>query len=207
LLDLGADVSPDVLLVIEVNDSWIAALDQLSVSYPHRIVQSRRDCWGIALYSRLPFKQIEVRQIGSADIPSIFAQLEDRDGRSYYLIGTHPLAPVRVTNVELRNGQLEAIGELAASLDGPVILLGDLNTTSWSPYFRDLVKTSGLRDSRKGFGIQPTWPGGLGDFGIAIDHVLISPGISVRDRAIGPDIGSDHRPVIIELVVPATPAG
>jgi endonuclease/exonuclease/phosphatase (EEP) superfamily protein YafD len=33
--------------------------------------------------------------------------------------------------------------------------------------------------------------------------VLISPEIEVRERTVGPDIGSDHRPVIIDLVVPA----
>jgi endonuclease/exonuclease/phosphatase (EEP) superfamily protein YafD len=203
LLESVARVSPDVLLVIEFNDAWAAALAPLEASYPYHRKQSRKDCWGIALYSRLPVKQLEVRRIGPADIPSIFAKFDDTETGSFYLVGTHPLAPVRAINVERRNGQLQALAKLVASLDGPVILLGDLNTTSWSPHFRDLVKTSGLRDSRKGFGIQSTWPSRLIHLGIAIDHVLISPEIEVRERTVGPDISSDHRPVIIDLVVPA----
>ena len=79
--------------------------------------------------------------------------------------------------------------------------MGDLNTTSWSPFFSDLIEESGLRDSRKGFGIQTTWPDGLFLLRIPIDHCLVSKDISVLDRRVGPSIGSDHFPVTVDLVL------
>jgi endonuclease/exonuclease/phosphatase (EEP) superfamily protein YafD len=39
--------------------------------------------------------------------------------------------------------------------------------------------------------------------GLAIDHVLASPEIGVRDYLVGPDLGSDHLPVVAGLVLPS----
>ena len=38
------------------------------------------------------------------------------------------------------------------------MLMGDMNCTSWSPYFQDMLTVSGLRDSRRGFGVEGSWP-------------------------------------------------
>jgi endonuclease/exonuclease/phosphatase (EEP) superfamily protein YafD len=32
-------------------------------------------------------------------------------------------------------------------------------------------------------------------FALPIDHTLVSPGVRVVQREVGPDLGSDHRPV------------
>jgi endonuclease/exonuclease/phosphatase (EEP) superfamily protein YafD len=88
---------------------------------------------------------------------------------------------------------------LARKRTGALVLLGDLNTTSWSPHFRDLINTAGLKDSRAGFGIQPTWPAGTPPLWIPLDHCLVSPEIKVHDRRVGPNVGSDHFPVIVEF--------
>ena len=79
------------------------------------------------------------------------------------------------------------------------MLVGDLNCTSWTPAFAELERISGLRDSRKGFGVQPTWPSNLPGLRIPIDHFLVSPSLAVRNRFVGPAVGSDHFPVVIEL--------
>jgi endonuclease/exonuclease/phosphatase (EEP) superfamily protein YafD len=60
----------------------------------------------------------------------------------------------------------------------------------------------GLCDTRAGFGLQASFPAWSAVMRIPIDHVLASCSIGVRDRWIGPDIGSDHLPVLIDLVVP-----
>jgi endonuclease/exonuclease/phosphatase (EEP) superfamily protein YafD len=136
-------------------------------------------------------------------VPSVFGRFEAGPAGTFCLIATHPLPPVSAENAVMRDEQLQSAGEFAVSLAAPTVLAGDLNTTSWSPCFQDLLAVSGLRDSRRGFGVQPTWPGWLARLGIPIDHVLVSPEIRVVRRTVGPHIGSDHRPVVIDLVVPA----
>jgi endonuclease/exonuclease/phosphatase (EEP) superfamily protein YafD len=83
-----------------------------------------------------------------------------------------------------------------------VIVMGDLNATPWSQPFRRLVARSGLCDSRAGFGIAASYPADSTVLRIPIDHVLITCSIGVADRRVERDIGSDHRPVIVDLVVP-----
>jgi endonuclease/exonuclease/phosphatase (EEP) superfamily protein YafD len=194
--------APDVLLVMEIDGGWANRLEALSDAYPHRLIESRQeDCFGIALLSKLPVKQLEVRKIGPAGVPSIYAELSIGNGGTFHVVGSHPVPPNSAHWAEMHRRQLEDLGDAVAALDGPRILLGDLNTTSWSPYFRDLLTTADLRDSRRGFGNQTSWRSSLVQFGIAIDHMLVSPDIAVRNRFVGPDVGSDHRPVIADILM------
>ena len=81
--------------------------------------------------------------------------------------------------------------------------------TMWSPYYRLLVRKTGLRNTRKGFGILPTWPtkgtyqilpGWLTSlFRIPIDHCLISHGLDTSNIYTGSSTGSDHKPLIVDL--------
>jgi endonuclease/exonuclease/phosphatase (EEP) superfamily protein YafD len=80
--------------------------------------------------------------------------------------------------------------------------MGDLNATPWSRPFRRFVGRSGLCDSRAGFGVQASFPAASALLRIPIDHVLVSCVIGVRNRRIGRDVGSDHLPVIVDLVLP-----
>ena len=81
----------------------------------------------------------------------------------------------------------------------PVILLADLNTTSWSATFQALTTRAGLRDSRLGFGVQPTWPARLPGLRIPIDHCLVSPEVQVHDRRVEENAGSDHFAIYVDI--------
>jgi endonuclease/exonuclease/phosphatase (EEP) superfamily protein YafD len=91
------------------------------------------------------------------------------------------------------------IAQYISGIQGARILAGDLNVTSWSPFFKDWLRESGLHDSRLGFGVQATWPTTSPLFLIPLDHVLVSPDIQVMQRQVGADVGSDHRPVLIDF--------
>jgi endonuclease/exonuclease/phosphatase (EEP) superfamily protein YafD len=85
-----------------------------------------------------------------------------------------------------------------------VLLLGDFNAVPYSTAFRDLLSASGLADSSRAPAERPmrpwptwfsSWPG----IGLAIDHALVSPGVRIVERRLGPDIGSDHRPLVLHV--------
>jgi endonuclease/exonuclease/phosphatase (EEP) superfamily protein YafD len=117
------------------------------------------------------------------------------------LVALHAAPPIRARGA-YRARQLEIAARLASAAAGPVVLLGDLNCTPWSPAFDRLQAAAGLRDSGRGRGLHPTWLSAMPFIGLPIDHVLVGPGIGVRGRRVGPDIGSDHRPVVADLVLP-----
>jgi len=189
---------PDVVLLIEVNSLWLEALDSLASTHPHAISIPRADNFGIALFSRLPFVGASAIDLGAADVPSLEAHF-DIDGSPLHIVLTHPVPPGAWGTRE-RDVQLRHAAEHARGLGARTVLAGDLNITPWSPMFREMLTISGMRDSRKGFGVHPTWisqmPAALR---IPIDHVLTSPDIAVVDCRVGPHIGSDHRPLIVDV--------
>ena len=185
---------------MEVDERWESALEVLRSDFSYSVIRARSDNFGIALYSRRPITSHRVEHLDDSRVPTIVATI-DLDGRSLSVVGTHPLPPMGRRRSELRDHHLQAIGKLITRLPSPVIVLGDLNTTSWSPHFRDLLGRTGLRDSRRGFGVQPTWPVEPWVLRIPIDHALVSKELAVKQRYVGPDIGSDHFPIVVECAV------
>lgn len=189
----------DVIGLLEISPAWARELSTLGKSHPHHRVVPRGDNFGVALYSKIPLESVRVHGSGPHSLPSIDAVLGGR-ARGIRMIFTHPMPPVGARATRMRDEQLLTMAERCAAENGPVLLAGDLNLTPWSPRFRELLDRGELQDSGKGFGIRPTWhryPTILG--GIAIDHILHSWDLEVMERRVGPDLGSDHRPVTVVL--------
>src|SRR5262249_5795005 len=158
----------------------------------------QRNNFGIAIFSRIPLDDLTIESLGN-NYPALIAKL-NFGGTPITVVGIHPMSPMSQARHEFRNWQLKKAGKLLAETPGEKALLGDLNCTSWSPAFRDLLARSGLRDSRLGRGVQPSWPTGLPSLlRIPIDHCLVSGGLEVENRRTGPDIGSDHLPIVVDL--------
>lgn len=193
------EMNPDILVLQEVHAEWLNRLGQLSETYPYRKACPREDCFGMAMLSKSPLKDAAIEYLGTAGVPSVSAEVDIR-GRSLFILGTHPLPPGSAEYARHRNEQLAAIPGFLKPIKLPVVLLGDLNASPWCPYFRKLLKDTGLVDSGRGYGIRPTWPSHNPLLRIPIDHCLVSPGIAVAHRQVGQYIGSDHYPLIVDLV-------
>ncbi|MFW6157893.1 MAG: endonuclease/exonuclease/phosphatase family protein, partial [Planctomycetota bacterium] len=191
---------PDFLLLLEFTERWLDDLSDLTSAYPHVIGRPRAGHFGIALFSKHPFESWDVEHIGDEKLPSIVARVDLGD-RELTLIGTHPRPPTNPDGARARNAHLAAIADRLQALEPPILLLGDLNVTPFSPWFRRFLDESGLRDSSLGHGYQATWPTYAPAFLIPIDHCLYSAGIRIADRRIGPAIGSDHLPLIVDFDV------
>ncbi len=194
-------VNPDLMVLLEVNRDWMSSLRPLVDHYPYT-TSNPNGTGGIALLSRIPFDEATIEIIGEVGLPSVIARLAI-GGQKLTLIGTHPRPPTSWTRAKSRNHQLAELAEFVAARQEPTILLGDLNVTPWSPFFRDFLRSSGLRDSREGFGLHPTWPTSFPPLWIQIDHALVSSTIVVHHREVGPDLGSDHYPVVIDFSITA----
>ncbi len=193
--------NPDIILLLEATPWLLDRLQDLGERYPHRVAEPRDDLFGIALLSRHPFAQSQIIRFGDTTSPPAIVATITADQHPFTLIGAHPWPPVSATLAEGRNAQLRALASQVRQSQPPVLVLGDLNISPWSPWFTRLLTDAGLRDSRRGRGIQPSWPAGWWPLWIPIDHVLFSEGIRIRHREIGPAIGSDHYPVIVDFQV------
>jgi len=192
----------DVILLMEVNERWMNALAPLRTNYPQLIAESRADNFGIALFSRLPLTNQAVVEFGLAEVPSVVATIAV-GGQSVFLLGTHPLPPGSAESARLRNEQFREIAARIRRCGMPAIVLGDLNATAGSPYFSELLRDSGLKNTSQGRGLFGSWPAWLPFARIALDHCLVSASIRVLDKQLGPRVGSDHLPVLVEVQIPS----
>ena len=135
-----------------------------------------------------------------ADFPVVQARLcEPVWPHCLRLIALH--AP-RPSGDGQRDRQLAFAAQLAAAPgEERVLVLGDLNVTAFSPRFADLLVRGGLTDSLAGQGLQSSWLSRFLPLGLTLDHVLVGPGIGVIARRRGQDFGSDHSPVIVDIIV------
>lgn len=192
--------NPDIVVLEEINDDWMKHLASVLQTYPVQLVQSRTDNFGMALLARTETISTQLVYFGFGEIPSIIAKMQSESG-SFTLIATHPLPPGGEEYSQYRNEQLNDVAEYVHTNSSRLILLGDLNVSPWSHYYRKFIDKSGLINSSKGRAIHPTWPTFSPLFLIPIDHCLHTTGIAIKSKKIGPGLGSDHYPVIIEFSV------
>ncbi len=168
------------------------------MDYKYRIAEPQAGCFGIMLLSKYPLERGQVLQIGTAGVPSIVTEAHFPTG-VISIIGTHPRPPLGAEYSKQRNMQLIELPHVVMEQKHPVLLIGDLNVTPFSYWFRRVVSESGLKNSMKGFGFQPSWPKNMPFMRIPLDHVLHAPEIIIHNRGVGGDVGSDHYPVIVDF--------
>lgn len=200
-LNLVANTDPDVVCVQEVDRAWAAALKSLETDYPVHTVVPRPDNFGIAVYSRLPGPPPEVLFQREYQVPAITLTLTV-NGRPLQLLTAHMLPPAGSELASGRNAQLQATRAWILDQKVPVVVVGDLNLTMFSPLYRRLVGGTGARNARAGFGPIGTWPAWLPWLRLPLDQCLVTGDILVTDCTAGPRTGSDHLPLLIDLMIP-----
>ena len=195
--------APDVAVFLTVSEDWAAQLEPLGTDYPyHKIFgDPRGGIYGVAIFSRHFLSDVSPLNLGDGNL-AIGAGLIV-ESQPVTIFGVHADSPRSHERTARRDSQFARLAEFVARQQFEVVVVGDLNATSWSEAFSDLLHASKLRDSRPGFGVQASWPAALGPMGIAIDHCLVSSGIYVKRREAGDTMLSDHRPLVVDLTVKA----
>lgn len=198
---LVREFNPDIVALQEVDKDWMEGLAGLRATYPHFYHVDHAGNFGIALFSRIAWEDVDVQWFGEAALPSLHFRFRLQDRYPVELVNTHPLPPGSSADWRARNGQL-LLTAVNMDRNRARILLGDFNLTPWSPWFQEVLRRGGLCDAATGFGFTPTWhcfPTILG--GVRIDHVLASPDWIVENYQVGGRTGSDHLPVIVDLAL------
>ena len=214
VLSLVRQEKPDIAIFMEIDRAWAEQLDSLKDILPYSLVNANPYNLGIAVYSKHKLEDASIAFFGVNRNPTILTKL-NVNGQTLSLIATHPPPPIRKLLFHARNQQLNEIAQYIKSLSTRAIVAGDLNITMWSPYYKRFVNQTKLDNARQGFGLVPTWPLKtsyppyskipsflMGLLSIPIDHCLMSPDIEVANIRGGPNVGSDHRPLITDLVIP-----
>ena len=200
---LIAKEKPDIAIFQEAVPHWNPALAALESDFPYHI---RAEKLEMEVYSKLPLLDPETIVYGSyRGLIAVNLKMGDRLVK---FVATHayPQLYWGQGGWKIRNQQLQGLKRYAATSQQPTIVMGDLNISMWSPYYRSAIEGSGLYNARQGFGVLPTHSiiaPQIAALSAPLDHCLVSFDVRVKEFRLGPAIGSDHLPIIAELLIEA----
>lgn len=216
---------------IERDSTQETALQALQDSYPFQAVLADemrlQHYTAINLTaSRYPFTLSEPVPVDAPGMPLVSRQVIDFNGKSIALYNIHLVAPVGsrpLTQLgdnyfvrvflgyddRQRNQQMEALLAHLETEDMPFIVAGDFNTSATSMTYVTKLAPE-LRDSfaEAGQGLGTTWPVaatlGFPRFLpplIRMDYIFHSPELTTVQAWMGESVGSDHLPVLADLIL------
>jgi endonuclease/exonuclease/phosphatase (EEP) superfamily protein YafD len=192
---LIGEVDADVLGLVELTPMWASELAPALDRYSHRRLKPDPGAYGIGFYSRRGFRRATIEYLPRDGPPSVVARFLI-GGEPFTLVLTHVHTPFAGT---IHRRQFEALAEARDRLGERLAICGDLNSVPWSSSFRHLASAAGLTDSHRGHWLEASWPSWGALLRVPIDNCLISNGVTVLERRYGPDVGSDHLPLVIRF--------
>lgn len=198
LLGLLHRKNPDIILLTETNFAWIEKVAVLEYEYPHRILQPQENTYGMALYSKFPLENSEVKFLVEEEIPSIHTNIKIK-GLTVQFIGLHPRPPAPWTNEENKDLELIKAASLTNHNLNPTVVTGDMNDVCWSKITKAFKAISGLKDPRVGRGFFNTYNANIPFFRYPVDHFFVSDHFKLREIRKLKHVGSDHFPVLLEV--------
>jgi endonuclease/exonuclease/phosphatase (EEP) superfamily protein YafD len=205
LLATGADV----MVILEWNTVFVREFDAAGgrEAYPHRVFDpADTSDYAVGIASNAPL--LDESKVLTRGPLKLTQAVVDVGGQPLTILGLNPTAAVDPGGFEEWEQQLDELIRYVPSIAGPLVVAGDLNTTTYRPKVRELLAT-GLVDAHESLG-----KGLSSSFKLSIDGVLAAPGAVVRldhaflnhhVRAISaedlPSEGSDHLPFVVTLAV------
>lgn len=208
----------DIVLIQEATPGFAERLrEELGAEYPYIVEASRNGAYGQITLSRRPFvgeadhypqgdlaDRFDIRPGINAADPQIRVAVEHA-GRELVIQNVHLTSPGGVEAVAEQLEQARWLGGWIDTEDRPVLMMGDFNCTPTSAH-AGLLRRAGWRDAfrQTGRGRGATWParGVLSRLpGVRIDHAYTANGLEAIETRVLEARGSDHRPVVVRLVV------
>lgn len=196
----GADIIVLQELTPEANQLLEVALRQ---SYPYRLLQPLPHAFGMGLFSRWPLEALQRWSPVGIDAASFRVQMVVPGMGQLTLAAIHPYPPMNGAMAHQRNDEIMQAASWLAGQAGPRILIGDMNLTPYSVWFRKLMASSGLKPVRSLIPFaHATWPDSylLLPLKIPIDHILISDDLAFTRWQAGFGHGSDHAMVVSDII-------
>lgn len=201
---------PDIAVFTELDPAHDKVLRDVRGLLPFQSPPPRRNVFGVMLLAKQPPESLRFDLTMGDSAPLMVARLCPAESGCLTLLGLHAWPPLLSMAID-RDRQLAhaaAVARQHVDKGGRVVLIGDLNVTPFSPIFDRLLAQSELWDTNILPAESPrtspsisTWRLANTGLGLPIDHALVSAGIGIVSRRIGPDIGSDHRPLILDLKI------
>lgn len=195
---------PDLFVLMEIDAKWMDAVGGLFADYPHVVPRPQANSYGMMLASKFELSEIEVDDMLTDGVPSITATVHPEKGPRFRLYSIHPEPPVPHRGTEGRDGETSLVALRVREEKLPVVVTGDLNDVAWSGTTERFRKVSRLLDPRIGRKVFSTFDARYPLIRWPLDHLFHSPDFRLKEMHRLPACGSDHFPVMFDLVLCAT---
>lgn len=192
---------PDLVLTLESDLWWEAALAPLERDRPFTVKVPLDNLYGMHLFSRCPLRDTEVRYLIENDVPSIRTKVVLPSGTVITFHGLHPRPPAPGENdtaIE-RDAELLMVAREVEQQPQRILVAGDLNDVAWSKASDLFLRTSRLLDPRRGRGFYNTFHAKLPLLRYPLDHIFHSTDLVLLDLQRLRAFGSDHFPMYVQL--------
>lgn len=199
-LDFVRASGAEVVVLAEVDGPWTRMLDGLADLYPHRVDCLERPGCDVVLLSKTPLLATRSQRDPASGAPFVEARVA-LGGREITVAGTHLVRPINDGSLAHQLDQVRYIARQLEEVEGAKLLVGDLNAVSWARVVGELGQRADLAPVTGS--IEGSWPAKLPwAMRIPIDHALASEELRAAVRYVGPALGSDHRPITVDLPAP-----
>lgn len=152
----------------------------------------------IVILSKFPVIKQSGKTIGQNSMARVEINVADR---RLVVWGIHPATLKEMQELNARNIYLSNVADYVAQETEPVLMLGDFNASRWDPRFRAIVSNGELHEEPNLLA-PPTRMAvrmGIPFVGAPIDHILTNGRNVLSNCHTGPNLGSDHKPLICNL--------
>jgi endonuclease/exonuclease/phosphatase (EEP) superfamily protein YafD len=196
---LVVQTRPDLFGVTELTPVMARQLGEQLPGYRTSVIEARQDAYGIGVYSRVPLLSARIVRFPPDGPATVLTRLRV-SGETVTVVVTHVHTPF-AGSIHVR--QLDALAAAARLWLGKrLVVCGDFNTPPWTGPLRRFAANARLRDlygSHAWAGYSwPTWGSFLR---VPLDNCFVGNGVAVTDHHDGPNVGSDHRPLVVDLGV------
>lgn len=198
---LIAREQPDVILLMETDATWQAALDGVLEDYSTVIAHPLDNHYGMIFATRLEAPEARMEFLVDDETPTLLAELVSRDGRRFNFVGLHPRPPVPGQDTDERDAQIRRAATIAQASGLPVVTMGDFNAPAWSWTARRFRHHGGFLDPRVGRGLISSFDANHAILRFPIDQLYVTPGIGLVSFARAENVGSDHFPMKAVLTI------
>lgn len=202
-LNIVKNTDPDMLLVMEVDQWWLDQLKPVTKVYPYKMESPFHNAYGMALYSKFPMKERDVRFFNHQKVPSFHVRVSLPSGEDFRFHAVHPVAPFPSSeypdNVGYKEVALVKTGQMVAKDSIPSLVAGDFNDVSWSDTSGLFEKKGELNNVRLGRGLFNSFSAKSNIMRWPLDHFFVSEEFGVVRLERLPKFHSDHFPMYARL--------
>jgi endonuclease/exonuclease/phosphatase (EEP) superfamily protein YafD len=204
IADEISKLAPDLIAFEEFTNTSGLPLTTMPqfAAYPYRKLATTYNPDGIALFSKLPIEQANTIVLGGRR--AIEATVLT-DAGPITVLAIHTVAPVNRGANRAWLRELDAIGDQAHAVSGPLVVVGDFNATPGNRPFVELTHRAKVHDvlNATGDGYATTWPANrrFTPTYTRPDHVLVGRGIRALGGHVVDNPGSDHRAIVVDVGV------